>query len=354
MLTLKRRGKVFYVRGQFQGRTIFKSLDTPRRDVAELLLAKLEREMAAGPIAKITWADFQPEFLTWSSPNLKPSSEKKYTFVLTRFARFLDGQGITSLREIAPSHISMYMTERVTDPLHPKRNIPVGREGLKSDLRILRGCFSYAIRCGYLNDNPVKVPRLNTTAGKTMPYTREEIGRILADPWMHEHPELRAVVLAFLYTGLRISDIVAFRKDAVDWREQTIRVRTQKRQKFVSIPLHPVLEQGLRLHLAGVNKLQQASPLMFPTSEGRTNRSMDALLRRMFKRVGIAGGRAHRFRDTFAVFMLEAGATLYDVSKLLGITMAVAERCYAPYTKELADRGRRILGEARFQLLTPA
>ncbi len=72
-------------------------------------------------------------------------------------------------------------------------------------------------------------------------------------------------------------------------------------------------------------------------------RNLDGLLRRNFRRAGIEGGHAHRFRDTFAVRLLEKGASLYDVAKMLGITVPVAEKHYTPYVRELQERGRRLI-----------
>ena len=41
--------------------------------------------------------------------------------------------------------------------------------------------------------------------------------------------------------------------------------------------------------------------------------------------------------------MLEKGASPYDVAKTLGDTIQTIEKHYAPFTKELRDRGRRIM-----------
>lgn len=63
----------------------------------------------------------------------------------------------------------------------------------------------------------------------------------------------------------------------------------------------------------------------------------------MFQRCGIAGGHPHRFRHTFAVRLLQDGASLYDVSKMLGINMATAEEYYSPYCRELRERAAKLV-----------
>jgi hypothetical protein len=50
----------------------------------------------------------------------------------------------------------------------------------------------------------------------------------------------------------------------------------------------------------------------------------------------------HRFLDTFAVDMLCAGASVYDVAKMLGDTVETVEKHYAPFVPALRERVRRI------------
>jgi site-specific recombinase XerD len=57
-------------------------------------------------------------------------------------------------------------------------------------------------------------------------------------------------------------------------------------------------------------------------------------LKGVFKHAGIPDGRAHRFRDTFAVGLLQAGVTTERVSVLLGSSsMKVTEKYYAPWVR---------------------
>ena len=90
---------------------------------------------------------------------------------------------------------------------------------------------------------------------------------------------------------------------------------------------------------------QRDSAFVFSNADGTQidRRALTSTLTRLFARCGIKGGHPHRFRDTFAVRLLEQGASLYDVAKLLGINVATAEAYYSPYCKELQDRGTRLV-----------
>lgn len=71
----------------------------------------------------------------------------------------------------------------------------------------------------------------------------------------------------------------------------------------------------------------------------------------MFLRAGLPDGHSHRFRDTFAVRLLENGVALDVVSVLLGHqSIRVTEKHYAPWVKErqlkLEEAVRRAWGQA--------
>ena len=61
------------------------------------------------------------------------------------------------------------------------------------------------------------------------------------------------------------------------------------------------------------------------------------------RRANVADAHPHRFRDTFCVDMLARGTNPYSVAKLMGITVDMLEKHYAPFVTELRDRVRTAL-----------
>ena len=59
----------------------------------------------------------------------------------------------------------------------------------------------------------------------------------------------------------------------------------------------------------------------------------------MFKTAKVDGAHSHRFRDTFAVALLEVGVSIENVSVLLGhSSVRITERHYKPWVKTLQKK----------------
>lgn len=341
MITLYRRGSVFWTRRCEFGREIRESLHTRDREVAKALLRRMELDILSdGRLREVLWPEFQEEFLAWIEPQVRPSTIRGYRITAKRFGRFLEAQRIPQVKLIAPSTISAFLDERKND-VHPSTKRHPGPGGIKFDLRCLRRIFNYAIECGYMVTNPVRQRNLNPEGGQTLPFSDEELKKMLEHPQAVKDSRLRAILLTFLHTGLRISDVVTLSRKSVS---SAFLVRqTIKRGKVVSLPIHAQLRAALDVMFSAQSPVQKGSPYLFVTSEGKPIRSLARDLRKFWKKCGIAGAHAHRFRDSFAVRLLRDGASLYDVAKLLGISMQTAEHHYSPYVKELQERGAKLV-----------
>lgn len=343
MITLYKRGRVWWVRGSFSGQRLRRqSLDTTDKRIAELKKVELEKALADG-LVPMEWPVLATEFLRARAPGHAHNTKRKYRFLLGRFGRFLQSKGVRFADSITPAIIGRYAEERRTD-IHPTRRIAVGPEGIKSDLRLLRAVFGYAVAVRAVRENPVRVARLGSLPANTQPFSDEELITMLnATPHEATRTDLRAIILTFVFTGLRISDVIGLRKASVEFDKRRIITTTQKRKRTVTIPMHADLVRELVRHFAAQRGAAAASPLVFPTRNGKPTVSLDAILRRFWRSAGLNGARAHRFRDTFSVKILEQGGSLNDVAQLLGITEAVAARYYSPYVTALQERARRLV-----------
>jgi integrase len=85
------------------------------------------------------------------------------------------------------------------------------------------------------------------------------------------------------------------------------------------------------------------------TAIGSARRTIDCLCRK----TGIAG-HPHRFRDTFAVRLLEQGEDIRTVQLLLGHSSVVTtEKHYAPWVSSMQDRLDRAAEKLDFTATSP-
>jgi integrase/recombinase XerD len=176
-----------------------------------------------------------------------------------------------------------------------------------------------------------------------LPYTQEEINALLAaidrvennfrESAARGRVRARAILLLALYSGLRISDVMKLRRDALK-EDGKLRIRTAKTKVDVMIPLHRDAVDALKaLPLESKDYFLWSGRGKLTSATGSARRTIYCLA----KLAGVKA-RPHRFRDTFAVALLEAGVDIRVVQLLLGHkNLKTTEDAYAPYTLKMND-----------------
>jgi integrase len=67
---------------------------------------------------------------------------------------------------------------------------------------------------------------------------------------------------------------------------------------------------------------------------------------RVFELAEVKDGHSHRFRDTCAVELLLAGASVEDVASILGNTPHVVVKHYAPWVRERQERLEKLVRQS--------
>jgi integrase/recombinase XerD len=219
-------------------------------------------------------------------------------------------------------------------------------------LERVRTFFRFCVESGWIGNNPARLLRPPKVKPKpTLPFTDEEIEKILwacevyQDRPKGRRAEIRAFVLLLRYSGLRIRDAVTLkRRDVVQGR---LLLYTAKTGSGVYVPLPDVVLEAL-------GKIQKADVNYFFWSGHGNPKSAVADWQRSLKRLfGLAGvqGHAHRFRDSFAVSLLQRGVSLENVAVLLGHqSIKVTEKHYAPWVKSRQENLEREVRKAWPQL----
>jgi site-specific recombinase XerD len=249
-----------------------------------------------------------------------------------------------------------------------RRTRTIGGVTWKTERQLLITFFGFCVKRKWITTNPAKelsAPR-NLKPNEVVPYTMQEECLILAacdqigggkynrSGARYEQLRARAMVMLLRHTALRISDVCTLRKDAVSWDQEknTWRVFlfTQKTGDPVFLPIPESLE--LVLDALPLPRNAEGLPLLFLERrylQARRGRDAERTLASVFKKSGVKGAHAHRYRHTLATWLLgERGATFEQVADILGNSPEVVRKHYGKWSKGRQENIDRLM-MAHFQ-----
>ena len=268
-------------------------------------------------------------------------TRRKYSYTLDRLKDFAARNGRFYLADIAESDLQRFQSEWTLQSNYAKRN---EQERLRAFFRFC--CSSAEIRLAH---NPTaQLEHFDVSDREpTPPFTEQEFNRILetiahCDFTPEAAQRLRALILVMRHAGLSIQDAAILERSSVQparaRRKQFYRVviRRSKTRTGVNNPIPKAIGDEL-LHVANGNQRY-----VFWSGNGEpasVTKHWHARFKVLFDKTGIPQAHPHRFRDTFAVSLLEKGVPIREVSRALGHkSVTITERHYAKWTPEQQQR----------------
>ena len=375
MLTIHKRGRVFWSDGVVQGVRVRRPLGTRNHDAAHRIIGKLERALAEGansslwpelkhflpeptfrvfadaagfkePVVKPepTWADLSAAFENElhrrvALDKLRLSTAVRYRHAAREFKLFLEERKITKLQDITKPFVESFKVWRAVRIR--SRNFSRGATSIALDAAILHRIFAIGVEYEIVGKNPVRMEGRpgDVPERGAQPFSASQLAKLKQAAGPDSF-----VFLLLRWTGMRGSDIVGLTWGDVHFDRREIERITQKRRKPVIIPIHTELLFALETEYQRRSPEPDDQVLPQTREHGRMTRPrLYQRCKAMGRRAGIEDAHPHRFRDTFAVDMLARGATPYDVAKLLGDEIATVEKHYAPFVRELRERVRGLM-----------
>ena len=215
------------------------------------------------------------------------------------------------------------------------------------EIEVLRQFFTFCAERGWSRGgNPARAlrrPRI-IDANDVKPFTQEEIVRILhacdrIGLYPYERLRARAMVLLMRYTGMRISDVVTLDRSHI--HGDYLIKRAVKNKRWIRVKLPVEVLQALE-RLPQPRNAPKDCTLYFASGNASVRslvKAAERTLAAVFRRAGVEGAHAHRFRHTLASELLgKGGASVEDVASILGDSPATIRRHYAHWTRELQSR----------------
>ncbi|MGH7801027.1 MAG: phage integrase [Thermodesulfobacteriota bacterium] len=304
----------WYIRYTVNGKEKWESIGKVgevTKTVAQARLGERRRQVRLGQLdmigAKIpTLAEFSSEYLSYLRDTVNKRSWKRDELSLTHLNGFI---GDSKLSAITSKDILDYQSKRLKDGIQPAT---VNRE-----LACLKHLFNIAKqKAKFFGDNPVsKVKFLEENNQVERVLTPEEEERLISE----SAPHLKPIILTAIHTGMRKNEVLSLRWTDIDLENNIIAVETTntKSKKLKRIPINSTLRKILL-----EQKLKTGfGEYVFLNPEGKPYRRGDSLKRCFegaLRRANIRGLRFHDLRHTAATRMIESGASIVAVSKILG------------------------------------
>ena len=215
-------------------------------------------------------------------------------------------------------------------------------------LSAVRSLYRFALRKGIVKRDPatgVNGPKREKTLPTFLKET--EVSELLdRTPWDYDDindVRTRTILLLLYSTGIRRAELIALRDKDVDFANGSLKV-TGKRRKQRIVPLGGEMVDALKCYMETRDKdtpATDATGALFRDGKGRQMSAAQvyAAVRRSLSLVSTQKKRSpHVLRHTFATAMLNNGAGLGSVQKLLGHESLDTTQIYTHVTFEELKR----------------
>ena len=311
MAYLYQRGRVWWLGWRDQaGKEHQKSLETQDRDLAEDALKQYQVNVGKSPEASPppTLSELWERYLEANASRLAVETVVGLRWRFRLFAEFVG-------EKQAPQTVTPDVIRRFMD----RRSRKVKRDAVLSDLRHLSAIFGFAVREGWLPENPFTRVKRGPVSRRVFDLLSDaEVDQCLSrlsepaegEDSQHqaERQQLHALVVTALYAGLRRSELLRLQWSHLGFERGRLHVKGQtKTYRERTIPMHRVLAETLRA-------LPRGDEYVFPSPGGKPWQASNLdKLRRHYRIPGW-----HGFRHLFCTRLLQSGADLETVRVLAG------------------------------------
>ncbi len=225
------------------------------------------------------------------------------------------------LKEFGEAQGLVYMSDFNLDNLRSFRATwPNKNESARVKLGNLKAFFGFCKKSKWVEENYAEDLKPGKVVdSKIEPLETKEFEKILraCSKLKRHRAELKAMVVALQYTGLRIRDVVCLRRDSV--RQNRVFLRTAKTGTDVYCPLPPVALAAL----AAVPKKTRYYFWFGKSNPESAVGDYQRALGNLFEDAGVPRAYPHLFRHTFATDLLQKGVSPQTVAVLLGIAQRI-------------------------------
>ncbi len=283
----------------------YKSHANDLRKEKDLELANADSGMVLNIPNKITVREVYDIFF----PVYKDSTPRPRSVEILRgsLKPFLDKFGSFQIQSISTPQLERFKNELLQNRVS---------NGVNFVIRYIKIYFAFAVKNGYLRNDPAKAIEQFNKKKVARFLTREELCRL----YLSAPKKLRKAIFALVYTGLRIGEFVNTKKSDISERAVEIKGKSGNKTggRFVPLP-HKVRK-------------------IFVVAIGSyTVSAFEQSFHKAVARLNIGRIRPHDLRHTFASIYLQCGGTLRDLQLILGHKSLAMMEVYGHFQRAYLD-----------------
>jgi integrase len=324
-LSKRSNGKFYITFEQLNGKRSTVATGTKNINAAEKFLTKFQKEIHVKQdlgVIPITIVQFQFRYFRYIEPI--------YT---TKTLKGIKSSFRMLIKHFGDINIYLLTKEKMEDYLYARLKA-TSPYSVRKDYVYLSQAFKRAMSEGYLNYNPcqgIRTPKLP----ERLPvfFSKEEFNKLYSTI---DDPDLQDLVLFAVNTGLRQMEIVTLKWSMVRLEERFLmldnRDHITKTKKVRNVPLNNAAFEILtrrKLNSAGLGPVFTWNGIEI---------KQDSLIHKFIKyriKSGINPDlNFHSLRHTFASWLIQKGAPIYQVSKLLGHSNIATTEIYSHLRRE--------------------
>lgn len=266
----------------------------------------------------------------------KGMTSKHYRTITRHMERILEFYNTDKIRKVTESNIRGYLSEESQTKLWTPKTY-------RSHLQSFNTFFKWAEKTGYNKKNPaekIEKPKLPHRLPRCL--TKSEMNTVLDHAvqyeWLYKFERIRNITIlyTFIYTGLRLNELLKLRITDVNLEAQEIYVNHGKGGKNRSVPIHPKLLGTLRGYIEHRNARKKISQWFF-TGIHSDKRLYEKNVQEFCKKISISSGikfTPHMLRHTFARLSCDADMNIFKLKEIMGHSHVNTTQIYLSVSKE--------------------
>lgn len=277
-------------------------------------------------------------FITYLKEEKKSSDNtcEAYMRDIKAFGEFLQRRGIVALEKAGSNDVAAYMMEL--------KNSGKSKATINRKLSSIRTYYKFLIKKGMMKENPtedIKSPRIER---RELDYlTIEEVETLLLAPDESIKGIRDRAILEVLYaTGIRVSEIIELRLKDINLRMGFLTLNGAHGRARI-VPMGSMARRALDHYILSSRPalMKDGTPddpesILFVNylGEAFSRQGFWKLMKQYGRQVGLEDRLTpHILRTSFAVHMVQNGADLKSLQKLMGHEDIMATRIYLSVTK---------------------